>query len=299
MKKKSTIILIIVFAIMAIATIALNVTNKAEIELTQLSATNQERMMGYVIRTSNKKTIVIDGGLKSEANNLKECIEKYGNSVDYWFITHPHTDHVGAFIETVEKTDIEIKNIYYSANEIEWYEKYAIQRIAEIQEFYNTLKNEKIKSKICELRIKDNLEIDKNIKIEILGIKNEEITENAINNSSMVFKLYVNDKTIMFLGDLGEEGSNKLVNMYTQEDLKSNIVQISHHGNNGATQELYNLIDPEICLWPTPIWLWNNDSGEGYNTGNWTTLETREWIEKLGVKINYVAKDGNVTINIK
>lgn len=274
-------------------------STKSKIKLTQLSSKTQDGMMGYVITTGNGKTIVVDGGLKEEADKIEQYIQNYGNKVDYWFITHPHKDHVGAFIEIVENRNIQINNIYYSANPIQWYKDNNIERTDEIDNFYNTLKNEKIKSKIHQPKIGDKIQIDKNIEVEIFGIANPEIKENAINNSSMVFKLHVNDKSIMFLGDTGVESSNKLVNMYTNNELKSDIVQVAHHGNNGATEELYKLIQPEICLWPTPIWLWNNDAGKGYNTANWTTFETKEWMDKLGVKTHYVAKDGDITITVK
>ena len=71
---------------------------------------------------------------------------------------------------------------------------------------------------------------------------------------------------------------------------------MAHHGHSGATKELYTVVSPKICLWPTPAWLWDNDPGTGYNTGNWKTIETRKWMEELGVQQNYVEKDGDVTI---
>ena len=74
---------------------------------------------------------------------------------------------------------------------------------------------------------------------------------------------------------------------------------MSHHGQSGATKELYKEISPKICLWPSPDWLWNNDSGAGENSGPWKTLETRKWMEELGVTKNYIEKDGDITIKIK
>ena len=73
---------------------------------------------------------------------------------------------------------------------------------------------------------------------------------------------------------------------------------MSHHGQNGVDKDVYRIIDPEICLWPTPQWLWDNDSGTGYNTGTWKTIETRGWMQELGVKINYIEKDGDISFRI-
>ena len=73
---------------------------------------------------------------------------------------------------------------------------------------------------------------------------------------------------------------------------------MSHHGQSGVDKDVYETIQPEICLWPTPEWLWNNNPGSGYNTGNWTTLETRKWVEDLKVKTNYVEKDGDISFRV-
>ena len=129
-------------------------------------------------------------------------------------------------------------------------------------------------------------------------MKNPEITNNAFNNSSMVIKMNLEKSSILFLGDTGEESGDKLLN--TQKDkLKSDIVQVAHHGQRGAKESLYQEIKPTICLWPTPKWLWDNDNGGGKDSGQWKTLETRAWMEKLGVKKNIVEKDGDITIKVK
>lgn len=289
--------LIILLGLLSILKIA-NQENKARIELIQLSSQTNNRMMGYIVRTNDNKTIVIDGGMDTDANNLIKYIKNYENKVDYWFITHPHMDHSGAFINIIENTDIQIGHIYYTINTLDWYKTYDQSRTEEIENFFKVINNEKINNIKEEVNIGDNIAINENIKIEILGIKNPEITINPINNSSMVFKLYVNDKSILFLGDTGKESSLKLIEKYG-ENLKSDIVQMAHHGQDGAVEELYKLVKPSICLWSTPEWLWNNDAGQGYNTGTWKTLETRKWIDELGVQTNYVAKDGDITIIVE
>ena len=209
-KKKIIIVFLIILTIVSI--IMLN--KKAHIELTQISARSDNSMMSYIIKTSNNKTIVIDGGLKIEAETLKQYIQKYGNKVDYWFITHPHKDHVGAFIDIVENSDIKIENIYYSINSQEWYNENEPNRAYEAEEFYRAIQNEKIKEKAKTPQIGDKIKIGKNIYVEILQTANTEITYNAINNSSMVFKIHVNDKTILMLGDIGPEASEKLIKKY-------------------------------------------------------------------------------------
>ena len=253
-------------------------------------------MMGYILKTKNK-TIVIDGGLKEDAQNLIDNINRIGGGkVDVWFITHPHMDHAQAFMEIAESSNIEIGKVYVTLNSLDWYKQYETERIEEIQNFFKIIESDKIKDKVKEVELNQIINID-NLKCEILGIKNPEITNNPINNSSMIIKMSINDKSMIFLADTGKESGEKLL-INQGDKLKANIVQMAHHGQNGVNKNVYEKIQPKICLWPTPEWLWNNDPGTGYNTGNWTTLDTRSWIEDLNVKINYVEKDGDISFRV-
>lgn len=264
--------------------------------LIQLHDNSPRQMMGYVLVTKNQ-TVVIDGGLKEDAQNLIDNINKVGGGkVDVWFITHPHMDHAQAFMEIVQNTDMKIGKIYVTLNELDWYKQYETARIEEIERFFSIMENDKIKDKVEEVHLNQVINID-NIKCEILGIKNPEITTNPINNSSMVIKMNINDKSLLFLGDTGIESGEKLL-QNQRKKLKADIVQMAHHGQSGANKEVYEAIQPEICLWPTPEWLWNNNPGTGYDTGNWTTLETRKWVEDLKVKTNYVEKDGDISFRV-
>ena len=296
-QKKKILIIILAMIIIFIGIVEIIRKNEKYIELTQLKDNSANQMMGYIIKTSTGKVIVVDGGNDADEPNLVEHIKALGNKVDVWFITHPHGDHASAIIRVIEETDIPIEKIYYTMNDLEWYKTYAEERAWEAERFYNALQNERIKDNIEEVKLNQIINIDF-IKCEILGVKNPEITNNAFNNSSMVIKMNLEKSSILFLGDTGEESWDKLLN--TQKDkLKSDIVQVAHHGQRGAKESLYQEIKPTICLWPTPKWLWDNDNGGGKDSGQWKTLETRAWMEKLGVKKNIVEKDGDITIKVK
>ncbi len=291
--KKIVFILICLVIISIIINLNCNVVNA---ELIQLKDNSPRQMMGYILKTKGNEVIVIDGGLKEDEPNLLEHIKKLGGKVDAWFLTHPHMDHVQAFMEIVYNTDIKIENIYVTLNDLNWYQKYAGERLLEVEEFFKILQNEKIKEKIKYVEQNENINID-NIKCEILGVCNPEITVNAVNNSSMVIKMNINKTSIVFLGDTGAESGKKLLE--TQKDkLKADIVQVAHHGQNGVEKEVYEAIQAKICLWPTPQWLWDNDSGNGYNTGIWKTIETRKWMDELGVKEHYIEKNGDTTLTL-
>lgn len=296
-KEKIVSILAIVLCIIAVIVSIVRISNEHTIELTQLSDHSTRQMMGYILKTKNNKIIVVDGGTIDDTENLIKQINKHGGKVDAWFLTHLHDDHLGAFSNIANDEQIQIEKIYCSFNDYSWYEENEPARAEFSKQILEILKQDNIKDKVEEVSLNQDINID-DIKIEILGIKNPEITENAGNEQSMVVKFDTGKTTFLVLGDTGIKSSEKLLNTQ-KEKLKSDIVQMAHHGQSGATKELYEQINPTICMWPTPEWLWNNDSGEGKGSGPWKTLETRQWMEELKVKKNYVEKDGDITIKLK
>ncbi len=299
MKNKKKILgIILSLTILLIISVSIyNIKENKKIELIQLSNHTTTQMMGYIIKTKNDKMIIIDGGILGDTQNLMNYIEKHNNKVDYWFLTHNHNDHVTAFTEIAKNSNVMIDNIYVSLNEKEWYEEHERGRAEFSNYLIDLLNEEKIKPKVKTPALNEKIQID-GMEVEILGIRNPEITQNPGNEQSMVIKFNTGKTSILILGDTGEKSSEKLLKNQ-KEKLKSDIVQMSHHGQSGATKELYKEISPKICLWPSPDWLWNNDSGAGENSGPWKTLETRKWMEELGVTKNYIEKDGDITIKIK
>lgn len=129
--------------------------------------------------------------------------------------------------------------------------------------------------------------------IDVLRTYNPEITENAGNNSSSVYKMNVQGTKILFLGDLGIEGGEELLSLNKEAIKNMDYVQMAHHGQAGVNEDVYQVIDPKYCLWPTTDWLWKNE-GKAYKTD-----ETKKWVKALHVKKNYVADNGTVRIELK
>ena len=139
MKKKIKILIVSLFLIALIIAITTVNYTKSSATLIQLSPQGSRQMMGYLIKTNTGKLIVIDGGTTDDTEQLMEQIKKNGAKVDYWFLTHVHDDHVGAFTKIVKNTDTEIENIYVSVNKIEWYEQNEPSRLEFTKTFLDTL----------------------------------------------------------------------------------------------------------------------------------------------------------------
>ena len=263
----------------------------------QLPSQSSSQMMSYVIRTSQGKIIVIDGGTSEDGPYLKSFLNRLGGEVSDWFLTHAHYDHVEAFIWNLQDTSnnrIKIKKIIANFPTVAWIEKYEKNYAFTIKEFNAAMK--KAKREKTVVNAGDEIDIDE-IKIEVLYVNTNTFKVNAINNSSLLIKFSDDTKSVLFTGDLGVEAGNDIIKKVNRKKLKSEYVQMAHHGQAGLGKNVYELIDASYYLWPTPLWLWDNDSGGGKNSGPWKTLEVRKWVEELQGKENYVSGKGRVKWN--
>ena len=260
--------------------------------LWQLAGQTRSQMNSYVIRTIGNELIVIDGGRKDDAAYLRAFIQERGSHVHAWFISHPHLDHVDALTEILNHPEgIRIDKIYGSLPDDAWLK---VHQNANADKTQLKLKAalQRSEQKLHELSPGQKIEFN-GVTFEILSTLNPELTVNAVNNQSVVLRMEAGGKSVLFLGDLGVEGGDKLLASPYRDRLKADYVQMSHHGQTGVTEEFYRVVDPKQCLWPTPGWLWDNNKREqGIDSGPWKTLEVRAWMDKLNVEKHYVAKDG-------
>jgi len=257
-----------------------------------------KQMNSFIVETEDGKWILIDGGWRKDGIYLLEYLQKVTGKekphIDAWFLTHAHQDHICCFLDIVENhmNDMEIDSIYYNFPSIQLVERREPVELKGIKEFYRLLPNFVEKAVIVSKG--DCYQIG-DATFDILYSPNCMWSDNAVNNSSVVMRMVLAGKKVMFLADMGLEGGRDLLKEYGDE-LKSDYCQMAHHGQNGVGKEVYAAIKPECCLWCTPDWLWDNDNGEGFNTYIYKTVEVRKWVEELGVKKHFVAKDGDQII---
>ncbi len=265
--------------------------------LWQLPAQAQSQAMAYVIRSAGGKVIVIDGGRAGDAPYMRGFLGALGNEVEAWFITHLHFDHIDVLAEILKDPQgIQVREIYGSPSEREWIRQYCPEcDMPRSQSFFDAL--DVSGRTVTELELGQELDID-GVRIEVLGIRNPELSETgALNTQSVVLRVADAQKSVLFLADLDVAGGEKLLAGEYRDRLHTDYVQMAHHGHRGVSEEFYRVVKPTYCLWPTPQWLWDNDDGGGPDSGPWSTLETRAWMDSLGVKAHYVSKDGLATID--
>ena len=152
-------------------------------------------------------------------------------------ISHFDSDHSGKTIEIME--NLNVKRLIISKQP-----EYS-------EQFENTIKSSnKYKVEIIQVKAGDCIKIEDDIYFEILWPKTEEmITENPLNNNSIVCKLNYNNFTMMFTGDIEEIAENKIVAEYNLEELNSTILKVAHHGSvTSSTEKFINKVNPKIAL---------------------------------------------------
>ena len=266
-------------------------------KLIQIAHQSSTQMMGYIIVAPDGAISCIDGGNTCEGSYMLSLIKKYGGSrphVRYWFLTHPHSDHCDALLAIwpLRGADFTLDHVVYAFPPAADVAAYAPGE-PEPARFI-----EKIAFPHIAPKVGDTFDLGGATMTVMQTFAGE--TENYINNSTMVLALEGEGLKTIFLGDLGKEGGYRLVNTYGKK-LKCDLGQMAHHGQSGVTREVYEVMDPDICLWNAPSWLWSNTIDPlkpGH--GPWTMLETRAWMKALGDRQTHViTKDGTWELTLE
>ena len=260
--------------------------------LHQLRQQTAAQMMSYIIETASGKIIVIDGGWAADADNLMETLQSIAGRPRYdaWLLTHAHSDHFEGFytIHTKYRTEIEGGKIYFNFVSSAFEKKYnggIDASAARMEALLPTLRGRAVRIREGDAFLVGEARFD------VLHSPRPERHNDPLNNSSVVYRMRLGGKTVLFPGDLGIDESIRAAIKYGP-GLKSDYVEMAHHGQNGAGEAFYRAVSPDVCLWDTPLWLWRNDSGQGYNTNNWDTINMYRLMDRLGVQRHYVMKDG-------
>lgn len=263
--------------------------------LYQLPPNSHCQMMSYVLQTAEGRLVVIDGGCRPDGEALLRFLEKLRGprpTVAAWFLTHAHDDHIGALTELLEhhREEFTVERILCNLPPLAWTQ--AVESVAAHANREHGPLLAAAGDKIAAVSAGERISVDEMV-FRVLRVPDLNLTVNPLNNSSIVLRLTVEGgRTVLFVGDLGVEAGEALLRELPPEDIRAEVVQMAHHGQQGVTKAFYEAVAPRVCLWPTPDWLWDNRQRRGQGSGPWKTLETRSWMEELGVREHIVSKDG-------
>ena len=273
---------------------------KTALTLWQLPNQSGTQMESYLLLTDSDQLVVIDGGMKHDADYLLKKIREIhpDGRVDYWLFTHIHLDHAHALATILNRYPdvLKIGQVYCDFPPLAWIERVepsSYDVSAEILEALGKLPNVAKMPKGEPLRL-GSVEITALNDLDDLDL---ERPGTVINDTSILYRVKTPETTLLFLGDLEPRGQEALVGKLPPEAFRADVVQMAHHGQNGVTRDFYDLVRPTVCLWCAPDWLWdNNPPGQGSDTGPWKTVQTRAWMNEMGVRKHYIIKDGLIRL---
>lgn len=156
--------------------------------------------------------------------------------LDYIMASYFDEDHSQGFVFLLK--NMKVKNVIIS-------EQYKTSSIYE--QFKQICKKQNIQ--IIYVKSGDEIRI-KDLAFKILHPKSKEnqISENPLNNNAIVCMVKYKNRRILFTGDIEKVAENEMVKEYTN-GLKADILKVGHHGSKtSTTKEFLDLINPSVAL---------------------------------------------------
>ena len=225
--------------------------------------------MSYVIRLSDGRFIVIDGGWDFEPDadtlfqSLKSQSDGEGIVIAAWIFTHAHCDHFHCFIPFLDKYGerVTVERFMYCFPEHDDFERYpslANQdvRVGDCSGFTNIPRMEERVAKtgatVHKIHTGQTYQLA-DAKIEFLSGMDDTVNISSnLNTTSLVFRMELGGQIILFTGDASFYDA-RLPEKYG-DYLRADILQIPHHGfgSGRAAGEIagYDLVSPETCFIP-------------------------------------------------
>jgi len=240
-----------------------------------------------VIQLEDGSFIVIDGGRSKGSsetvNNDSKILMDFLNSKKpashakakvVWMYTHVHSDHINLsrdnFFSTY-KNQIDLQLVCLNLpdfNELEnhigadgWKEKNAASAYAaSVEMLYDSIETNFPGTTVYTFHTGDKLYFA-GCEVEIL-VTPEDYYLNGfswINDTSCAWKVKMNGKSFMVFGDCTAVVNDQMVALFGNY-LKSDIIQVTHHGVGGATLSSVKPVDADICFWAVKEDTYANDT---------------------------------------
>ena len=181
---------------------------------------------------------LLQEGLKSPKTTYGPyLLKKKIHKLDYVIISHFDSDHVGGILTILE--ELNVKQVLIP-KQVEYSENY--------NKFLDIVKKRNIKVKIVGEG--NTINIDKNTYLDILWPEEKQITDNVLNNNSLIVRLCYKNFKMLFTGDIEEIAEQKLLQKYENtEKLTADILKVAHHGSKSSSiAEFLEKVNPRIAL---------------------------------------------------
>lgn len=222
------------------------------------------------IQFPDGKNMLIDAGKLSDGEYIVEYIKSLTDSgkINVLLATHPDNDHIGGMKAVFDAFDIEYcyrPYVYYSGNDITFNENFNVKssasqrsecNTAEYRNFLSSLYNEKCAwsffnkdSDFSQTIRFDGSELTYSFDFFTPTNAVSNIAYSQTNDYSPICVLEYCDVEIMFTGDAEEVSEQEFLNYYKEDNLKTDVLKIAHHGSSSSTSDAFlTAVNPEWAI---------------------------------------------------
>lgn len=290
----------------------------AQVNMTQMMLDYDGGSFGmcYIITLEDGSFVIFDGGHVRVVNGypktydyvrLYTLLQELNTRPDSqiiisaWYMTHEHSDHFNLFYwfckEYGEKVTIRAygscscsDTVAFNAKNPEFHTTSG--RLAQAAKWAGGFD-------LVTLQTGDRFTLA-GVEFEILYTVDDLFPSRLhyFNDSSFVCKMTYGGQSTMWLGDICAAPSELLTKRYSPDYLRSDFVNMAHHGLNGAHWELYEAIDAKVLLWS----LWEKLAIKQLADDADTSVEHIQVAQRLLLKENppecYYHKRANYTFTL-
>lgn len=196
-----------------------------------------------VIKSPMGKNIIIDGGNNRDYDYGEQVVVPYlldrkMAKIDFLMVSHFDADHCGGLFAVVE--NLKVDTIILGKQDSEY---------ENCVEFLKLAKAKKVK--VISVQAGDVVKIDKYSQFQILWPDSQNmISENGINNNSILAKFVYREFSMLFTGDIEEKAEKEILEKYENSNiLDCDVLKVAHHGSKSSSiQEMLEKVTPQVAV---------------------------------------------------
>ena len=231
--------------------------------------------LAFVFTLEDGSYLIYDGGNEADADALYAYLEANNRRTDgkiviaAWVLTHSHSDHYGCFHRfasdygkrvSLESLITSPVSMYRWKGEAD--DSYLSENLeSDVRRFSGT-------RRIVTPHMGQCYAVG-NAAVEIL-MTSEDVFPYRLeygNEGCMVTRVTLEGCSVLMMGDCENTPSAKLISFYG-DALKSDVLQVPHHGNSGGSEKLYRLVDPHTAIFPTSAVSFEKYTAPGWRDGS-------------------------------
>lgn len=240
-----------------------------------------DQLMGdsFLIVSPDGKTMLVDAGLPQAGPQVVDYLNKLGiDSLDIALNTHPHIDHIGGFATVAKEKQIQS---FYMVN-------LPYTQSSAYNNAMGPLEAKKVPIKTLEEGEVFNL--GEYVRFEVLSPPKDALpgvvktfSAQEINDYSMVLRMTYGERSYLFTADIYKHREIELANSPWKEKLKSDMMDIPHHGSEStsSSEQFLQAVSPQIVIMSQNLFQSPN---------------LLERLEKKGAKVYSTGMHGNIML---